>query len=777
MRLEQVVLFGPSDNFTIRFGPRLTVLAGLEQGERATLVDTLVAAMAGRLPNASVIFVDHAGRRVYADRMGATYADSGVAAPSLADLLGTDPGEIADLVLLRPEELGLGDRRDPTAVEAELAAARAAHEQAVAADEEATLVLARLEEQQRELEELDRQIEGLPEQEARWAWLLLRRELDRRRAELATSALAADDGDGDDLLLAAVDELRTAGEAWAEASTEAEELSLSLGPLPPVSDADLARIAATPEAAPIDLEARFEALERAGEARRAREADLAAADRDPEDPLDGIVVRLAAIDQDHLWEVHAAATTAQTTYEIELAHRPAEADDEAEVVIEEAHHEVVRCQRDVDRRFGPGILGSSALAVAALLAGRTISVPVGVVVLAGAVALACWLLVLPRRTLAEALAEEARALARTDADSWLGLHLRRIDAVMAKGDRTSLAASVDLRARTRLDWEELTGATTLDAAAERREAIEAYAAALDPTARAERTAAAVAALEQAAAHEQELRRGLAEDLGRFGLDASGTPTLGSSQLRTLVDQRAAAGRVARRALDLQRHQATATTAGATLDRLLRELGFGDGDLPGRLERAIDAIEAARRRRDPRDQPSQAELLDQIDELADRVEAGRRPGWERTEDPTDPPADEPTLRRRRTELDRQLASTPTPDRADLARRVGLAADRVARLDQELHAIAEGPTSVRRRFADRLARTSWLGPNEETLPLLVDDAFADVEPEELFKLLAMAARLSDRAQIVLFTSDPTVAKWARRETAEGVITLFEADGVRR
>jgi len=81
--LEQLVLFGPSDNFSVQFAPRVTVLAGLADEERADMLRTLVDAMAGRVPNASVIFVDQAGRRVFADRMGATYADTGVAAPSL----------------------------------------------------------------------------------------------------------------------------------------------------------------------------------------------------------------------------------------------------------------------------------------------------------------------------------------------------------------------------------------------------------------------------------------------------------------------------------------------------------------------------------------------------------------------------------------------------------------------------------------------------------------------------------------------------------------------
>ena len=80
----------------------------------------------------------------------------------------------------------------------------------------------------------------------------------------------------------------------------------------------------------------------------------------------------------------------------------------------------------------------------------------------------------------------------------------------------------------------------------------------------------------------------------------------------------------------------------------------------------------------------------------------------------------------------------------------------------------------RVADRIARTTWVGESEEALPLIIDDAFVDVEPSELFKLLDLIVRLSSRTQIVLLTSDATIAKWARREAAHGIISLLETDG---
>ena len=78
------------------------------------------------------------------------------------------------------------------------------------------------------------------------------------------------------------------------------------------------------------------------------------------------------------------------------------------------------------------------------------------------------------------------------------------------------------------------------------------------------------------------------------------------------------------------------------------------------------------------------------------------------------------------------------------------------------------------ADRIARTTFVGEAEEALPLIIDDALVDVEPSELFKLLSLIVRLSTRTQIVLLTSDTTIAKWARREAAHGIVTLLETDG---
>lgn len=780
MRLEQLVLFGPSDNFSVQFGPRVTVLAGLADDEREGMLTTLLDAMAGRVPNASVIFVDQSGRRVFADRMGATYADTGATAPSLGQLLGTDPAVISELVTLRRGDLGLGEQRSEEAIDDDLTAAQAGLEQLRAEEAEATAYVVQVEALRAELAELDEAIAQSPEAIARWEWVGQRNQLDELRAELAALDQPgdADEEAADARLLAAVEELREAGEAWAEASAAATELGEALGPLPPVSDADLARVAVTPDDLPGDFDAKVAAVEATATITAACEASLATALDPPADPGDGIVYQLAQLDQEALWAAYDAAVEARADYEAELADRDEETDPETESEIEAAHREVVRCQREVDRRFHAGILGPSLLAVGALLAGQSISVFVGIPVLAAAVALGYWLLAIPRRDLAAAEREEEMALGAADAGSWLGLHLRRIDDVMQPSDRKQLDTAVHRHASARLDWEELTEGTSLEAAGERRATIRAYAEATNPKVRAARERGAVDALAAAREQEAEARHELNAGLDGYGLTRDGAADLDPAQIRAVLEQRSAAGRFARKAIALREHQTRAASTGATLDHLLCQLGFDDGDdvdLAGRLERAIASVEAARRRRHAaEDTRGRDDLEAEIAELGAVVTRHRRLSWDLTPDPTEAPADPAEQQDRRRALAEELAALRGPDLADVKRRAGLATERLRSLTEERAELTEGPTAIRRRVADRIARTTFVGDAEEALPLIIDDALVDVEPSELFKLLALLVRLSSRTQIVLLTSDVTIAKWARREATHGIVTLLETDG---
>lgn len=779
MRIEQLVLFGPGEDFRVQFADRLTVLAGLAAEEREDLIGTLVDALTGRLPNASVIYSDHAGRRVFADRTGATYADDGTPAPSLSTLLGTDPNVVRRLVTMGSADLGLdGSERTANDISAELAAARAADAQRRAERDDVKVLVDRIGDWQDELAELDERIDRAEDDAARWSWTELRRQLAAKRAELG--ALDGDDGgDADRLLLATVDELRATGESWASASTSAAELADQLGTLPEVDLADLTRVAATPEMLPDDFSERLAAWQLATEVHRAREADLVATTQPAPVPDDAVTLRLAKLDQTRLWGVADALVAARSSYEAELAALADETDPDIEHAIEEAHRGVLACERDRQRRFVPGVLGSAILAVGALLGGNRISVFLGIVMLVAAVAMGWWLLVTPRRTLAEAQREEEMALGRADAGSWLGLHLRRIDDVMSPNDRKGLDAAVDTHAAAQLDWEELAGADLLVAdALERRDAVRAHAEATDPAARTRRRREVEATVATAAEAGTMARSRLTEGLDGYGLTASSAVDLDPAQLRSVLEGRISGGALARRAIELRTLEAEAEAAGTLLESVLSRLGIDAGLLEARLATALEAVDAAKQRRQaltnlrPRD-----EVESEITALVEDADAQWRPSWTDTPEPTDAPPDPDRLVTRRLEVGELVRTSQGPDLVDAERRLDLATDRVTELEAELDALADGPTPLQTRITDRLARTSLLNGHDDRLPVVIDDAVASLGPAEKELALDLLSRLSSRTQVILLTADLAVTTWARTRVPGGVVTLLESEDASR
>ncbi len=773
MRIEQMVLFGPGEDFRVRFGGRLTVLAGLQPDERGDLINLLVDALAGRLPNASVVYLDPASRRVFADRTGATFAETGLAAPSLASLVGTDAKVVSGLVTLRAGDLGLGagTQRSADDISGELAAERALAAQLRAEREESQALVVRLDDWRAELVELDERIDRAADDADRWAWMELRRDLAALSLEL-TALDHLDDGTADEALLGTVDQLRTVGATWAEASTEAAELSERLGVLPEVSDRDLARVAATPETLPEDFGARLAGWQRAVDVRRTREAEVVEADEAP--TADDAVVHLARLDQDRLWAAAEALAEAKMNYEAELAALASDTDPEVEAEIEEAHREVLRCERHRQRRFLPGVLGSGSLAAGALLAGDQVSVLIGMAMLAGAVAMGWWLLVVPRRIVALAEREEEMALGRVDAGSWLGLHLRRIDDVMSRNERKGLDAAVDAHASAQLDWEEVAGTIELADAVGQRQEVAAYIEATDPAARSRRQRRAVLEVQAARADEDEARSRLTAGLDGYGLSATSAGDLDPAQLGSIIERRIAGGALARQALRLHGLERQAAGAGAELDDLLARLGFTEGELHGRLDAALGAVAAAKGRLAASTvRRSRAEVITDIAVLTPQVQAGRLSSWDASPDPVEAPTDPDRLVTRRLEVAELVRASEGPELVDAERRLAVAEDHIAALEAELDALAAGPAPLHRRISDRVARATSIGGYEEPLPVFVDDAFASLAPPEREAALDVLARLSAKVQVVVLTDDPVVSAWARGQVAGGAVTLFETE----
>lgn len=776
MRLEQLVLYGPGDDDRVRFGPRLTVFGGLAEADRQELIKTIVDALTGRLSNASVVYTDHQGRRVFADRTGATFADDGLIAPGPTELLGQDPAAVAGLLTLTAGDLGLGPEVSAAELRDQLVSARAMLEQLHTEQVKVVERSSQLQHWRVELAELDRRIASADDDLARWTWLDQRRHLDELRTELAMFE-AGGTAETDAAIIASVDALRTAGATWADLAAAASELSAELGPLPEVTAADLARVAATPDELPATFIARIEAWRAAHDALRTAEAEVSDASRTPTPPADPLVDAFARLDQTRLWAAYGTvlqATAAYNAVSSTEAHTD-ETDEATEHAVEVAHLEVVRAQRQVDHRVRPGMIGSAALLGGAVLAMLSVSVVAGIVMVIAAVAMARWLVLVPRRVLAAATEAEQEALSHTDAGSWLGLHLRRLDDVTDSADRKRFESAANNWIVAMVDWEEVAGTRTADELTARADEVRAYAQLIDPKAVSRRREQARVQRERTAAAERSARASLDHGLEHYGLVGDAGSNLDPEQLLAVVNRRIEAGRVARRAAKLATLRSREATAAKHLEGILGQLGFSDGSLESRLERAIRAVAVARQRQavttGTRDR---TDIEAEIARLAVIVDRTRRPGWTDDKDLGGPPIDPDVLEARRREVSELVAAAGQPDvvGAEHQYRVGLA--KVQDLEARLDGLAAGPGGLDRRLAARLGRTSWIGGNEETVPVLIDDAFSRLHGDEKSALLERLVDLSVLTQIVLLTDDPAAATWARSRVGQVPVTLFEVEG---
>lgn len=774
VRLDQLVLHGPGDDDRVRFGPGVTVFAGLGPSERTDLIGTVVDALTGRLANASISYVDADGEKVYADRIGATYATSGESAPRPDHLLGRDPAALGRLLTVTAADLGLDlDRTtSPAQVHEQLGRARAdvdqLRRQYAELRERIELVAAWNE----ELVELDRRIARADDDADRWTWTELRRHRDEVRAEL-TMRRQGTDRHRDHHILDAVDALRATGEAWADAASSAAEIRAELGHVPDVAEVDLARVAATPAEPPTDLATRVEAWHTAADLRRGADAELALAEQPPTEPADELVVRFGELDQDRLWAAHAVLSEANEAYaQVADAVGGPGTDPETEAAVEAAHLEVIRYQRDVERRFIAGMLGSATFAVSALLAGTTISLPLGVVLLAASVAMGVWLLVVPRRRVAAAREAESAVLAAIGADSWLGLHLRRLDAVTDVAQKKRFERAAQARAAALVDWEEIAADLDHAALAERTDAVRARADAVDPRAIARRRDEARTFSQAALQAEVAARASLMSGLEPYGIIAGGGADLDPGQLPSLLANRIEAGRVAREARRLAVLDQREAEAARRLEDLLGHLGYPDGTLENRLERAISAVTAARQRQAADERPI-ADIETELQALDRQVAAGARRVWSDTPDPTGPPVDPDLLHARRRELSGLVSAAGRPDLVGAQRRHDLAVAHVSELERRLDDLAGGPASLQQRLIARLARTNLLGDRTDTVPVLVDDALSSVPTAERMELLDLLVRLSEHTQVIILTEDPVTGRWARDRSGHHAVLLYEAD----
>jgi uncharacterized protein YhaN len=73
--------------------------------------------------------------------------------------------------------------------------------------------------------------------------------------------------------------------------------------------------------------------------------------------------------------------------------------------------------------------------------------------------------------------------------------------------------------------------------------------------------------------------------------------------------------------------------------------------------------------------------------------------------------------------------------------------------------------------RIQGASTLGPGGEQLPVIIDDALADVHASHKPPLLELLMQASATQQIIVLTEDEGVAAWARLERMTGALAVLE------
>ncbi len=774
MRLEQLVLYGPGHDDRLKFGPHLTVFSGLAAPDRFELIETIVDALTGRLSNASVVFTDHRGRRVFADRTGATFADSGVVAPGPSDLLGRDPSTVAELLTVNASSLGLGGGHPLNQLRDQLEVARA-ELAALHSDHIAAVELAEAVEKGRAyMIELDDAIASADELRDRWKWQTNRRNLDELRTRLTLASRPEQAKDR--AILASVDALRDAGSAWADLAAEVADQAERVGPLPEVSAENLARVAATPDEPPATFLARLEAWRAAQDALTTAESELARVAAPATSSADPLVEAFARLDQSRLWAAHRRLTTTADTYHALGGFEDPDIEESpAEQQVDLAHREVVRAQRLAAHRTRPGLVAAGALTGAALLATYSGQLIAALLALVGAAIIARWLVVEPRRRLADAEAQEQSALSLTGVSSWLGLHLRRLDSLTEAAERKRIEGAANNWIVAQVEWEEVAGNLTVEDLTARADEVRERAIQLDVKAMGRRRDEARVQRESAAATERTARASMARGLEHFGFTAASVANLDPEELASTLNRRIEAGRLARRAVKLASLQRREREAAAHLESILGRLGFTDGDLAHRLDRAIAAVGAARQRQEPGAEPvDRTELEAEIARLEVIVRRTARPGWEAMADLAEEPTDPEVLTARRRELARLLAANGSPDAVGAERRYQLGLRKVRELEDRLaDQTQDRPTDLAGHLQDLCHRTSWIDGAEETMPLIVDDALASLPLSEKVEALDLLASLSRGTQVMILTDDHLVTRWARSRVGDGAITLFELE----
>jgi hypothetical protein len=786
------VLRIPGDELRVRFHEQLTVLCGIGILERQALRESLISALAGTADDTVLTYTDRTGRQVEIVSTGgkavARYTDDGTPALLAVGSAAQSADELRSLMLVQASDLGLTATRshaddDPELRDARATLAELTHELQVAmAERQAQQVL------HEELATVEAQLQQVEDNAAMREYARALAELERVRAEEAALKSGSAGAEADRRLLTSADDARERARRWSEAAREVARLVAEHGGerLDPQT---VAQVHTYPQHPPASLRELLSDLADARARRDALDRKLReqATSTLPE-PSDPRVLRLATIaDQAALWAARDhldAANRALQREQLAVGGPAADSIEDGGVAgaivarIEAAQHAVDEAEALRQRRFKPCVAGSALAAIGCLLIGPSVPV-VGLVLLLAAIVGPAIGLGGAWRQLAAAQEVERAALADAGAQTYLGFHLRRVDAATDRGSHRGIEAAAMEHRLAASKWEELAG--DIDAAS---------ATALEAEAR--HYAQAVAKLGNAAGQIEALRVELTTEAepavkaararlidacAPYGVDETAIDT-DTALVERMIQTHMTLGHRARTQRKLEHAEDIAQELADELHDVLGRLGFTEGTLEARVGAVDWAVDRAFEREQAR---INARAPKEIEQDLARLEAEaarlRRPEWASVQPSEAHGPDEQELLERAEKLRAQIASDAEVviDLERLADRHSAMERRVASLEAEGSGTSDSAIAeladVHQYLLAHLTRAGHAGPFDESVPVIFDEAFVRIAAERKWELLDMLRRLAEKTQLIYLSDDPFVGAWARRRAGAGLVTLLE------
>jgi hypothetical protein len=788
VQFDELILQGPEDELRVHFHPELTVLSGLGMLERRALSDSILGALIGGAESTSLRYVGPAGRPITVigrdGRVTARHADGSDAPPPLGTL-APDPVTLRSLMLLSADDLGVltrpaRDDEPPELREARTMLVELTEELHSALGQQhagATL--------QAELDAVEDDLRAARDGLARREYAQVLAQLERVRAEAAAMQAGTASVDSDRHLLSSADAARALATRWNEASARVTELAAQLEGRPRFEPADRDLMAAVPSEPPADLDGLIDALQRSIEAYDTLDQRLQvlAVSKLPA-PSDPVVAELGLLEQATLWRAAERLGEASATMQrVQLSLGGLEIDDMGPSLtlideIEAAHRKVEDADSAVAAAKLPGMVGVGVgvLAGVAGMAAAPVLLPVG---LAGAAVAGVAGIVRPRSRLSKAARVEHEALEQADATTYLGFHIRRVEASVDPKLRGLVDSTMSEHRGALSAWLELVGEDIdVETAAHLRPEVELYNEALrnlgDTAVEIEQLRREID--EQAEPARTAARDALAISIEPYLIDERSLDDL--AHLHACVEQQCVRGIAARSQAELDDAEVDDEKVSARLDDLLLQLGFDAGPLDARVGALEWAVSRALEREDARQRGRpRAELDAELLELQEAAANLRRPEWATVTAADAVTPDIPELEARRSELVSELMAAHAEVDVDrLADRHAAVERRVASLEARHggHDINGDPGAIadmQQHLLAHLATASTAGPDGDPVPVVLDDVFLRVPADRKWDLLDLLHRLAELHQLVYLSDDAFVAAWARQRALDGTITLLE------